>query len=58
MPIRFSCTSKIRRKVNIWGGISYGGPSQFAVYIRFSTIIYMIIQRLKVNNFARYLLTT
>ncbi len=30
-PESVECTSKIRKKINVWGGISYQGPTQFAV---------------------------
>lgn len=30
-PKKVPCTSKIRKKVNIWAGISSEGPTEFAV---------------------------
>lgn len=30
-PLTFPSTRKDRKKVNIWGGISYEGPTKFAV---------------------------
>ncbi len=30
-PKPILCSSKIRKKINIWGGISYYGPTEFAV---------------------------
>lgn len=30
-PDRVSCTGRIRKKFNIWCGISYQGPTKFSV---------------------------
>ena len=30
-PKKVACTNKIRKKVNIWAGISIEGPTEFAV---------------------------
>ena len=34
-PDAHSSTSKIRMKVNVWGGISYEGPTPFVVSVIF-----------------------
>lgn len=35
-PISVPCSSKHKSKVNVWGGISFKGPTLFAVFFSFS----------------------